>query len=707
LDPLLDPKSIAVIGASRNPSAFGNLVVANLLRSGYRGSVFPVHPSEEQINGIPCSRSISDLPESPDLCVIAVRAELGVDSVRACAARGVRAVTVVGSGFAETATEEGVKRQATIIELAREAGMLLLGPNTLGGACFTSGAVWTASANIPEGLGAGRVGLVSQSGGLSTTILAAAMRHGLGIDGFLAVGNEAGVGVPDAVRAFVERGAKAVMCYVETIRDPDAFAVAADYAGDEGVSIVLLKGGSEAAGQVVTSAHTASLAGSTRVLDAALRQWGVHRVSSIDALVAAALLFERFGRTPGSRCGVLGLGGGNAALLADSLAAGGIELATIGPATADKLRALLPDTNATNPFDAGGWFLGRQGDLLGQALDTFVADDSVDVMLHGIVPLSPIRERVYLQGIAGSAHRSPKPAVCLSGHTPQTLERAQRFAEAGVVELPCTYAAVEALRVWLADPPTRAPDRSQSADTQPRASTTPPALDIDPPLSPGERRVLLEDAAARLLSGAGLRFPPSAVVDDPVAAVRAAESLGYPVVIKAIADGLAHRAQAGAVALDLAGPHETSRAAREVLANARAVVGHDIVVRLLVQHQIRSGTEMIVGVNRDPVLGHVVIVGLGGIWSEILNDVAFVLPPVTPQKAESAIRGLRAGEIIGRLGRSGSFSLDALVSLLVHVGRAVSTLGDSVEAIDLNPVIVDGQTASLADALVVLKGPGS
>ncbi len=696
LDAILEPRSIAVIGASRNPAAFGSLALANLLRAGYQGTLYAVHPTEAEIQKITCVPSVDDLPEAPDLCVIALRAELVPETAEACAARGVRAVTVVGTGFAESGTPTGVERQRRLVETARASGMLMLGPNTLGAACFGTRAVSAASANIPEELPCGRVGIVSQSGGLTTTILATAARYGLGIDAFVAVGNEAGVTAPDVVHAFVERGASAILCYIESIRDVPVFAAAAASASERGVPLIVLKGGIEPAGQVVTAAHTASLAGSTRVLDAAFVQWGVVRVTSIESLVATGVLFDRFGRPPGRRCGVFGVGGGNTALLADALSGAGIELANLADDTVADLRTLLPDSNATNPLDAGGWFLGQEDDVLGQALDRFADDDGVDVMLYGMAPLAPLRETVYVEGIAGNASRTTKPAICLSGHTPVTALRAERFEAAGVVELPCMSAATEALRTWFAPPIT--------PRTPPARGVPSERYVVTPPLAPGERRVLLEDEAAHLLSSVGIDFAGPTVVDTPEQAADAASRLGFPVVVKALATGLTHRAQVGAVALGLTDATATVQAARQVVHNARAALGHEGPMRLLVQRQAPSGTEMIVGVQQDPVLGPVVLVGLGGVWSEVLDDVAIVVPPITAEAAEEAIGRLRAASQLRRLVDAGSFDLQSFASLVVDVGLAVEVLGDQVDAIDLNPVIVGSEGATLVDALVILRG---
>ena len=702
LDPFFTPRSVAVVGASRNPAAFGNLAIANLQHYGFSGHIFPIHLTEPQINGLPAFRSIVELPETPDLCILAVRAELAIELVGECIGRGVKAVTMVGSGFAESGLDEGIIRQRQLIALASDAGTLILGPNTLGAAGFTSGAVSLASANVPTKLTVGGVGIVSQSGGLGTTILSTAQRYGLGVSYFVGVGNEADISTSDVIAYYVEQRISVILCYIETIRDVGAFRDAAQLASEAGIRIVLLKGGTEPGGQKVTAAHTASLAGSTRVLDAALQNWGISRVSSIEALVASGVLIERFGVPTGRRCGIMGIGGGIAALLADAAESNGLHLASIGEETSSAIREILPDSSASNPLDPGGWFLGNGGaEALREALDHFAADDGIDLVLHGMLPLAPVREAVYVEGIAASAATRSKPSLCLSFHSPETSFRRKRFAESNIVELPCTEAATEALRVWLGNPEF---DNEMSGDLIAPASAPVRAMSEESRyLRPGETKVLLEDAAIELLRELGLSFPHTEVVATPEQARKESASVGFPVVIKALADGLVHRARVGAVAVGVENSEAAEMAAARVVESARRVYP-DAEVRLLIQRQVGSGTEMIVGVQNDPVFGHVVLLGLGGVLSEALDDVAFVFPPVTPEAVTRALRELRTSTYLEQLAKSGSFSEDALVELIIAVGRVIEAIGPALDSIDLNPVIVSSHEAVIVDALVVLRG---
>ena len=279
------------------------------------------------------------------------------------------------------------------------------------------------------------------------------------------------------------------------------------------------------------------------VLDAVFAEWGVQRVSSLEALVDTGILFDHFASPTGDRCGLMGVGGGISALLADAMDLGGLRLGSISETTKSKMREILPDSNASNPFDPGGWFLGKGGaPLLADAIELFGGDEGLDVLLYGIVPLSLIREEAFIEGIALGASRSDKPSICQFLHAPETEFRRRRFPECGIVELSCTDAAIEALSTWfgVAEAMPWALDQSDSrASAFAEDATT--AFDLtDLPVGSA---TLLEDRAIGLLQKVGLRFPDIAVVDTPDEAARAAQAMGFPVVMKALAAGLSHRSR--------------------------------------------------------------------------------------------------------------------------------------------------------------------
>lgn len=703
IEAFVRPRSVAIVGASEsNPRSFGSLALRNLLDRGYSGPIAVVHPSADVVFGVPAYPSLDKIGFAPDLCVIAIRAEAVPQAMQEAAALGARAVSVVGSGFAEAGTPEGVELQRRVVELSRSTEVRLLGPNSIGGAGFADDAVSAASANIPQDIPAGSVAIVSQSGGLGSTILATASRYQLGVKSFIALGNESDVSAADAIAFAVSDGASAVLCYLETLRDPAAFTGAARLAREAGIPIVMLKGGTQPGGQAIAASHTASLAGSMRVFDAVLGDLGVARVSSIESLISTGMLFESFGPAPGTRLGAFGLGGGNCALLADSLEQAGLQLAELTPETSEHLKATLPDSNGSIPFDAGGWFLGKNTHLLEEALREVSEDPGVDIMVYGMVPLARIREEVYVAAIAGAAKASNRPAISMSMHSPMTEYRLNAYRDTGIVELSCTAAATEALGVWIGTAK-RLGAAVPAVDAAEATTSTALALpaDILQELQDNGQVVLLEDRATAVLSGLGLCFPANQLADTEAEAVAAAKEIGFPVVVKAIAEGLLHRAQIGAVSLGVTEDTVGDAVAR-VAQNARRAVPPDTAIQLFVQRQVGAGTEMIVGLQKDPVFGSVVVIGLGGVLSELLDDVAFGVPPLTQAQARAMFDGLRAAHYLHKADERGELHVQAFVDLAVRVGDIAVALGSKVESLDLNPVIVNGDGVVVVDALAVL-----
>jgi acyl-CoA synthetase (NDP forming) len=710
----MSPESVAFLGvSSTNRGSYANLALRNLIESGYSGGIYPIHPSVSELEGLPAYSSITDVPTTPDVCFVAVPAAAVPDTLRECASAGVGNAILIGSGFAESGTADGIALQNEIVEVSRDSDMRILGPNTIGVANFPNHMVNVATANMPKHVLTGTVAVISQSGSIGTTLMAAAERLGVGLQGFIALGNEADISASEAVTYFAQNGASAILCYLETIRDPASFGEACALSSNHSVPVVILKGGTQPAGQAAAAAHTAALAGSTRILDEIFGEWGVSRVTSPEALIYTGALFSSFGAAPGSRFGLFGNGGGNGTLLADAIDRADICLSEIDSLTTAHIKSILWDSNGSNPLDVGGWFLSRGPELMEQALRHFVNDPGIDVLAYGVVPMLPGREEVYIGSISRVSKDSSKPAICLSSHSTLTDFRLKSFKEAGVLELPCLDAACEALAIWTRWSDRDIPDDVDVLPPLPELTVSP---EIERQLTgsggDGSNIVLLEDRAATILGQMGVPFPPWRVVPDAATALAVAEELGYPLVVKAIAEGLHHRAQVGAIATGIQDGGSLVSAVERVLNNARVAVGSDVPVCMLLAREIGQGIELIAGIQRDPVFGPVVMIGLGGIWSEVLDDVAFAEPPITEPKVRRMLSRLRSYPQLARAADSSLFDMDALISLMITIGRVADALGPMIRTVDLNPVIVGSEGAVVVDALIesnsgVQMHPGS
>jgi acyl-CoA synthetase (NDP forming) len=685
LDGFFTPRSVVVVGASDVPTRWGTQAVRNLEAGGYTGEIYLIHPTKKTLLGRRCHTAIKDLPVPPDLCILAVRAELVPEYVRACVERGVPAVIIIGTGFSESGTAEGHRLQDRLTEIIAGSSTRLIGPNSPGTASYTAKCVSTASTNVPTTMPDGRLALVSQGGTARMLMLEAARRYGAGVDLVASVGNEADVGLPELVRHFASRGPSAILCYIETLRDPDAFISAASEARSRGIPVLVVKGGTGQRGKMMAAAHTAALAGSTEVFDDLVEPTGAVRATSVESLVLTSVLFERLGTAPGRRLGVFGLGGSGSVLLADAIEAAGLELADIDADRRAALRKMLPDSNASNPFDSGGQFLGRPDARarLIEALETFATADSVDVLVYGMLPLVPARERVFIDAMAEVARLVDKPCVCLAAHIAQSEYRKALFTDANVLEISCNPAGLEALslwQLWSRQSERREPDHAAAA--------------------PPGGRMLAEHEVFSLLRDRAIEVPRWQVVEHVNDVPAAAAAVGFPVVVKAIADGLYHRASVGAVAIGIHDEPAAQAAARRVWQNAAGAVG-EAEVRLIVAHQVPTGLELIVGVHRDPVFGLVLMIGMGGALSESLRDVVF-----------SSMKTFDSGHLIGRLrnrepiraalrrASDGEARLEALLHAVVGLADEI---GDDLVSIDLNPVIVNDDGVVAVDGLVVLE----
>jgi acyl-CoA synthetase (NDP forming) len=693
LSALLEPASIAIVGASSRHGHFGNQALVNLRTFGFRGRVYAVNPRRSEIEGVACFPTIADLPEAVDHAVIVLPADRAPGAVLQCGARGIPTATVVASGFAETGDEAGVALQANLASAIAETGVRVCGPNTLGTANFVTGAVPFVSGNLPDEPPGRGVAIVSQSGGIGFTILNRAFSRGAGCGHLVVAGNELDIAIPELVEALLgAEGVRALAVYIEAVRDPEGLLTAARRALEADIPVVVLKAGRSAAGARAAAAHTGALASSGAVFDGVLRQAGCVIASSLDELIGAAALFGRHGRARGTRLGVYGMGGGLSVLMADLVDGAGLELPAPAPETRDRLKAILPDTTPGNPFDSGGQFLTARGEpLLPGALTAFAADDAFDAMVYACMPVLKTRERIYGEAIVAAAAAIDKPQVALHyGAPPLTAGMTDLLRRAGLVVLDPPEAGVRALQRWA----TWRPDEVEAAPPPPPIAPLAALVRLRDLRAAG-RAVVTEHVAAGLLEDAGVPVARARVAHSPEEAIALAAVLAGPdgVAMKALSAQVTHRARAGALVL---GVTEGAAAAayRRIVERVAAIPGA-ILEGVLVQEMLPPGPELMAGLKMDPQFGPVVLAGLGGVLVERLGRVAIRRGPVGATGALAMLRevGLEdAGALAGGL----AAILDALAALAAGAGGLLSE-------IDCNPLLVDADgRLRAADALITL-----
>ncbi|MGC4961409.1 acetate--CoA ligase family protein [Gordonia sp. DT101] len=682
LDALFAPASVAVIGASDNPTRIGGRVLARFL-DNFAGPIYAVNANRDTVQGHPAARSIADLPAAPDLAVLALPADLVPDAIDELAASGCRAAIVFSSGFAESGAE-GRAMQDRLRTVASESGMRIIGPNCVGTMSIPSGVLATFAdlqTDVAPSAEPG-VGIVSQSGALGSVFFHAAQALGLHVSYMCTTGNEADVSAAEAIAALVERpDVQSVMVYLEALSDPEVLYAAGRRALELGKPIVALKAGASDSGARAAASHSGSLAAPDRFAQALLDRAGIMRASSPVELVTvtAALSSGRF--PTGDRVAVMTLSGGVGIMIADALDAGGLSLPRTCEETARRIEKLIPDYgSAQNPID---YTANAVNDPAGFAeiLDAVVTDDDFDMVIVSGLAMGTFDEN--LAAIKRVRDKVTKPVV-LSVSGPNSVIVNRRG-------IPCVPDAVHAANAMVAlktyadlraRPPVETPQLSEGRS---RGST---------------HRTLSADETRTLLSRFTIPVVPEIGVVDEAGAVQAAETVGYPVAVKLDPAVAEHKTEVGGIRLDVRNPAEV----RTAVADMRAASGVTGEVRVVIQQMVGRGLELTVGAIRDSTLGPAVLVGLGGVMVETLNEIEMSLVPVSHADAERMLRKLCGGRLTAGSRGLDDAAVKAVGDVIVAVSSLMAQCADVIE-VDVNPLIVGELGPVAVDGLVRVARP--
>ena len=676
----LEPRSIAVVGASDNPHKVGGRPILYLKRYGYRGAIYPINPGRAEVQGIKAYASIAATPEAPELAVIAVAGEEAVRAVEDCAAKGVQVAVVMTSGFGETGAE-GKAAQDRMAAAARAAGMRLVGPNCQGLANFATGAVANFSTIFHEMEARdGPVAIVSQSGACSQAIYILARQRGLDVRHVHATGNEADVTVADLAAEIVkEEGVRLVLLYLEAIQRPEVLAQAAEHARARDLPIVAVKAGRTASGVRAAASHTGALASEDRVIDAFFEKHGIWRAADPQELVAAGQLYLSGGRPRGRRFVALSNSGASCVMAADAAEEFALALPQFPPGTQARLKAVLPAfATPSNPLDVTGALLTDSA-LIGAALGVLGEEDACDLLLLAI-PVAGAGYDVprFAHDAAAFRERHGK-AVAVAA--PQAEVRAE-FEKLGVPAFAREREAMLALRQLAA----------HSALLRARPAIA--AKKAAPALPGGTERILNEFESLALLREAGIAVVEHRLCRDEAQARAAFRALGPKVVLKACSSAVPHKTEQGLVRLGLESEDAVAQAFRDFKPRLPATDG------VLVARQVSGGREVALGARLDPQFGPVVMLGDGGIHLEALKDFRLLLPPFGEAEALRALAGLRAAPLFEALRGKPALDQRALARMAVALGEAMLGWESQVASVDVNPVMVFETGACAVDALV-------
>ncbi len=681
---VFQPESFAILGASDDPTRIGGRPLA-YTRERFAGPIYPVNPTRDTVQGLPAFASIADIPGPVDFVLIAVPAARVEQAVRDCAAKGVRCCLIFSSGFAEVGDTSA---QSRLLDIARPAGLRILGPNCLGLFDAAQGFFPTFTATLDRGLpDGGHVGVVCQSGAYGSHIAYLNRLRGMGVGRMLTTGNESDISVAEGIHALAHDDATGcILAYAEGVRDGPAFREALEAARQNRKPVAIMKVGRSEIGAAAAASHTASLAGEDAVFDAILRQHGAFRARTTNDLIDIAVATRRRIYPVGRRLGIVTISGGAGVLMADAAADHGMEVPPMPPAAQNALKAALPFANPVNPVDVTAQVFNDLP-LIRTNMDLMLAQGGYDSIVAFFTSLagSPSLSGPLRDALAGSLREHPDALIALSIIAPP--EVVADYEDAGFIVYEDPSRAVAALAALS--------DFGSGFARSPMADTVPATM---PPLPRG---AMTEHDAKSVLASAGLPILQEVLAHDTAAAVAAADNMGYPVVLKVVSAQITHKTEIGGVALNLTDAAAVGEAAEGILSRAAVAHPEAVIDGLLVAPMAPSGVEMILGIQRDPVFGLVVMCGFGGIFAEVLSDVTFRAAPFGLEEAVRMIGELKGQAILDGVRGSPGGDRSALATALVDLSRFAAAHAADLETCDINPFVLHPQGGVALDAVIV------
>ncbi len=685
---LLNPQSVAVIGASDDPSRIGGRPISYMLGQGYPGKIFPVNPNRTTVQGLTAYPSVAALPETPDVAIVIVPASAALDSVTALAERGCAAAILFTAGFAETGPE-GAREQQKLVDAAHKHGMRLIGPNSLGliNPCNHFYGTFATGCELafPK---AGGVAIISQSGAYGAHLMAVSTANDIGLSAVILTGNEADLTVGDMLQMVVEDPAtKVIMLYSEGIKESAGLLAGLDAARRARKPVLMMKVGRSAVGSAAAQSHTASIAGDDRVTDAVLKEFGVVRVQTTEQMLDIARLATRGIYPAHNTLGVITVSGGAGVIISDAADAVGLPMPEMPLDAQERLLKLLPFAAPRNPVDVTAQYLNEMS-LISTFTDTLIAEGKYTSILGfftytgGVASIAPrLREQLKIA-------RSKHPDCIFALSLMASREQIREYENDG-------FAVFE--------DPSRAVVAIEAMGQFGRAFAKAPALPA-PKLAPISLPTHnpSEAQAKQLLAQAGIASAPEEVCTTIEAAVTAAQKIGFPVVMKIVSPDILHKSEIGGVLLDIQDEAGVREGFALLMQRGKTAAPQARLDGVLVAKQLKGGVECILGIHQDPVFGPVAMFGLGGIFVEILQDVVLHRCPFGPDVAEEMIRSIKGAPLLlGARGRPVA-DIKALSEMLSQLSAFAVAAGPRLQSIDLNPVLAmpQGQGAYAVDAVI-------
>ena len=697
LDYIFKPRSIAVIGATPRKGAIGREILHNLITYEFNGKLFPVNPNKSVIHSIKAYSNILDVPDAVDLAVIAVPREKAADVVDECGEKGVKGLVVITAGFREVGPT-GLELENRLIERVNYWGMRMIGPNCFGIINTNPNIMMDATFSkvYPKH---GKIGFMSQSGGLGEAILGQATEMNLGLSMFASVGNKANISGNDLLEYWKDDpDVEIILLYLENFGNPRRFtAIAREVAKIK--PIIAVKSGTTSKGAAAASSHTGALAGAEVAVDALFEQAGIVRVTTIEELFDMASALSRMPVPKGNRVAVVSNGGGPGILATDALVSLGMDMPEYSEATKEIIRpSMPPDAPINNPLDLVGGAGPKEFKI---ALEAALVDKNFDSVLSIFTPPITVNQMEVAKVIVDVKNRFDKPLyACFMG----VSWYSQGFELLKQNDIPA-YIFPESIANALAKIDMYRRWRDREEGTLPNYKVNKKAIRkiIDESLGKGEDAIVGEDAIA-ILDAYGIPVAPYEYAYSVEEAVEVANGIGYPVVMKINTPKILHKTEFGAVKVDLRDSDEISSAWNQMEEKVKAKLNTDEDFSVVVQKMVKGGVETVIGMSTDPAFGPLIMFGLGGIYVEIMKDVSFKVNPLSDIQARDMIESCKGCKLLTGFRGSEPVDLDLLAESILRLSQLVTDFHEIVE-FDVNPFIIAAsrdQTAAV-DARFIIK----
>jgi acetyltransferase len=693
LDSLFYPKTVAVIGASREPGKVGHEVIANLLNGGFQGTIVPVNPKGGDVLGIACCKDLKDYAGKVDMAVVVVPTKYVAGAVQSAIDAGAKGVVVITAGFKEVGAE-GAVLEKEIAELCRANGVRLVGPNCIGLINTENKMNATFAPQMPP---PGRISVISQSGALCVAILDMALHRNMGLGKVVSFGNKADLNEVDLLQMLAEDKQTAVITgYLESITEGDEFLRVAEQAA-EVKPVVILKVGVTQAGAKAASSHTGSLAGADMAYGAAFKRSGVIRAENFESLFDYALAFAMQPLPTGERLGIITNAGGPGIMASDAAELAGLKMLSPTAETQAKLRANLPVTAAVgNPVDVIG---DADPDRYAKAFEILQDDPNVDAILVVVTPQNMTKPKELAERLA-KAHHGKKPMLAAFLGGQEMVAAHARLMELSIPNYPSPERAIGALRAlcdyaaWKNRPArvvARFPVNRRRVD---RVIAWHGQMGI---------RQVGEVEAKEILRAYDFNILPGQLAETAPEAVEAAERIGYPVVLKISSPDIIHKSDFGGVRINLSNAEQVRDAFDLMMLRVQRRAPNARIRGGFVEKMGTRGREMILGMTRDPQFGPMLMFGLGGIFVEVMKDVTFYLAPITAEEAMQMLKNTRSYALLQGARGQAPVDMEAIATALQRISQLVTDYPE-IEELDINPFIVGevGTTAYVADARITL-----